>query len=168
MQATAEQVTPRARYAAEAAAYILYSHLILSGPPRAGFSNAFHAARISALHAAWATAAPDTPLDEFDGVSRVPEIERAERAAQMALLRAIVGNPVVRRTVNPAWLDWQDGLIRRLAQAAYDEGAFDHLPILADALEEAGCTDEAILTHLRSPGPHVRGCWVVDLILARE
>jgi hypothetical protein len=42
------------------------------------------------------------------------------------------------------------------------------MPILADALEEAGCTDQLILDHLRSPGPHVRGCWPVDLILAKE
>jgi hypothetical protein len=44
----------------------------------------------------------------------------------------------------------------------------DPFAILADALEEAGCTDAAILSHLRGPGPHVRGCWVVDLLLGKE
>jgi hypothetical protein len=55
-----------------------------------------------------------------------------------------------------------------LAQAIYDERAFEHLPVLADALEEAGCTDAAILGHCRQPGPHARGCWVVDLLVGRE
>jgi hypothetical protein len=55
-----------------------------------------------------------------------------------------------------------------LAQGIYDERAFERLPILADALEDAGCTDAAILVHCRGPGPHVRGCWVVDLILGKQ
>src|SRR5262245_25478569 len=59
--------------------------------------------------------------------------------------------------------DW----IRKLAQAIYDDRRFEDLPILADALEEAGCQDQSILDHLRSPGPHVRGCWPLDLILGR-
>jgi hypothetical protein len=55
-----------------------------------------------------------------------------------------------------------------LAQAIYDEGAFDRLPVLADALEETGCTNADILGHCRGPGPHVRGCWVVDLLLGKK
>ena len=55
----------------------------------------------------------------------------------------------------------------QLAQSIYDDRAFDRLPILADALEEAGCTDAAILDHCRGPGPHVRGCWAVDLLLGK-
>jgi hypothetical protein len=55
-----------------------------------------------------------------------------------------------------------------LAYSSYYERAFDRLPILADALEEAGCTNSEILGHCRGPGPHVRGCWVVDLILGKE
>jgi hypothetical protein len=54
-----------------------------------------------------------------------------------------------------------------LAQAIYDERAFDRLPILADALLDAGCDNEELLAHLRSEGPHVRGCWAVDLILGK-
>ena len=54
------------------------------------------------------------------------------------------------------------------AQAIYDDRALERLPVLADALEEAGCTDAAILEHCRGPGPHVRGCWVIDLLLGKE
>jgi hypothetical protein len=67
-----------------------------------------------------------------------------------------------------AWLDWNDRAVRKIAQAINNDGAFDRLPILADALEEAGCTDGAILDHCRGPGPHVRGCWVVDLLLGKK
>jgi hypothetical protein len=52
-----------------------------------------------------------------------------------------------------------------MAQAIQAEGRFEDLPILADALEEAGCTDPRVLDHCRSPGSHARGCWLVDLIL---
>jgi hypothetical protein len=58
--------------------------------------------------------------------------------------------------------------VDRLASHIYDSRAFDRLPILADALEEAGCKDAEILAHCRGPGPHVRGCWVVDLVLGKE
>ena len=55
-----------------------------------------------------------------------------------------------------------------LARGIYDDRAFDRLPVLADALMDAGCDDERILEHCRGPGPHVRGCWVVDLVLGKE
>jgi hypothetical protein len=54
-----------------------------------------------------------------------------------------------------------------LAQGIYEERAFDDLPVLADALEEAGCDQPDLLAHLRGPGPHVRGCWAVDLLLGK-
>jgi hypothetical protein len=63
---------------------------------------------------------------------------------------------------------WRTAAVRQLAQAIQQDGAFDRLPILADALEEAGCDHADILNHCRSGGEHVRGCWVVDLLLARE
>jgi hypothetical protein len=50
----------------------------------------------------------------------------------------------------------------------YEERDFAGMPILADALEEAGCNNADILAHCREPGVHVRGCWVVDLLLAKE
>jgi hypothetical protein len=93
---------------------------------------------------------------------------RAERSAQAGLLRDIIGNPFrPAPRVDPTVLAWNAGTVVKLAQTIYDERRFTDLPILADALEEAGCTNADILDHCRGPGPHVRGCWVVDAILAK-
>jgi hypothetical protein len=74
-----------------------------------------------------------------------------------------------------AVLDWHDGLVRKLARSAYDDrllpsGHLDsiRLAVLADALTDAGCGDTDLIDHLRGPGPHVRGCWAVDLLLSKE
>jgi hypothetical protein len=85
-----------------------------------------------------------------------------ERRAQSDLLRDLIGNPFRPASVGP-YLAWNEGLVVKLAQGIHAEQAFDRLPILADALEESGCTDRAILGHCRGPGPHARGCWLVDL-----
>jgi hypothetical protein len=84
------------------------------------------------------------------------------------LLRCIFGNPFRPVTIDPTVLTWNGGTIPRMAQAIYDDRRFADLPILADALEEAGCSEPAILSHCRSGGEHVRGCWVVDLLLGKE
>jgi hypothetical protein len=70
--------------------------------------------------------------------------------------------------IPPIVLTWNGSIVRRIAQSIYDDHTFDRLPILADALEEAGCTDADILAHCRQPGEHVRGCWVVDLVLGKK
>jgi hypothetical protein len=87
---------------------------------------------------------------------------------QAALVREIFGNPFRPAKVDPAWLAWHRGIVERLARAIYDGHAFDRMPVLADALEEAGCTDADILDHCRQPVGHVRGCWALDLLLGRE
>jgi hypothetical protein len=92
----------------------------------------------------------------------------AERAAQCRLLRDVFGNPFRPMAVAAAWLAWNGGTAPKLAQAVYDERAFERLPVLADALEEAGCTDPDLLGHCRQPGEHVRGCWAVDLLLGKS
>jgi hypothetical protein len=85
------------------------------------------------------------------------------------MLRCIFGAiPFRPVALDPAYLTRDGGTIPRLAQAIYDDRAFDRLPILADALEEAGCTNADILDHCRQPGPHVLGCWVVDLLLGKR
>jgi hypothetical protein len=71
------------------------------------------------------------------------------------------------RTLRPEWLAWNEGMVCRLSRTIYEEEAFDRLPILADALEEAGCTNVAILSHCRQGGTHVRGCWVLDELLGK-
>jgi hypothetical protein len=100
------------------------------------------------------------------------------------LIRDIYGNPFRPYGIMvDTWLVWNDRTVPRLAQAIYDERAFDRMPILADALEEAGGTNEGILNHCRGwkdvwmtygvgyvkfdPPIHVRGCWVLDLLLRK-
>jgi hypothetical protein len=94
---------------------------------------------------------------------------------QITLFRDIFGNPFRPVTVDPHWLTWSSGTIPKLAQEIYNgrrlpQGTLDNtrLAILADALEEAGCTNPDILDHCRKPGTHVRGCWVIDLILGKS
>jgi hypothetical protein len=94
--------------------------------------------------------------------------EAQERDRQCRLLRDIVGNPFRPVVVDPCWLTWREDTVPKIAQAVYQERAFDRLPILADALEDAGCTNEEVLKHCREPGEHVRGCWVVDLLSGRN
>jgi hypothetical protein len=84
--------------------------------------------------------------------------------AQSNLLREIFGNPFRSISLDPAWLTSK---VVRLAQSIYDDRAFERLPALADALEEAGSYDPDKLSHCRGPELHVRGCWVLDLILGK-
>jgi hypothetical protein len=86
-------------------------------------------------------------------------------ARQADLLREFVGNPFKPVTVSPAWLTAD---VLRLAADAYESRALEQLPILADALEDAGCDSAELLAHLHGPGPHVRGCWALDQILGKE
>jgi hypothetical protein len=93
--------------------------------------------------------------------------EASEVVAQVELIREVFGNPFRPVTIHPVWLGWNGGTVRKIAQGIYEERAFDRLPVLADALEEAGCTDADVLAHCRSPKPHARGCWLVDALLAK-
>lgn len=77
----------------------------------------------------------------------------------------IFGNPFRPVTFDPLW---RSETATALAAGIYEERAFDRLPILADALEEAGCDHPDVLNHLRGSGPHARGCWVVDGVLGKE
>jgi hypothetical protein len=88
-----------------------------------------------------------------------------EKPAQVLALRDIFNNPFRPITLDPSWLTPK---INVLAQAIYTDRALDQMPILADALEKAGCANPEILGHCRGPGPHVRGCWALDLLLGKE
>ena len=132
------------------------------------------------IHSALVTAAapPGTywPTDLEEQVSALRELAgdvelKARVAAAQALipklLQDVCGNPFRLITTDAKWLAWNDGVVGKLAHVIYDERAFDRLPLLADALEGAGCTDADILAHCHGPGPHVRGCWVVDLLTGK-
>jgi hypothetical protein len=98
-----------------------------------------------------------------------------EFAVQTALVRELFCNPFrPSPAIDAAWLAWQGGTVTQLAEAAYHErhlpeGALHptRLALLADVLEDAGCTDAELLGHLRGQGMHVRGCWALDLISGR-
>ena len=88
----------------------------------------------------------------------------SERAAQVKAVHDIFGNtfhPLNHVSFKLA------GPVIALGQAIYSERSFDRLPILADAMEEAGCNNEEILNHCRSGGEHSRGCWVIDLVMGK-
>jgi hypothetical protein len=88
----------------------------------------------------------------------------AESAAQCDLIREVFGNPFRPVTPDPAW---RTPAVVALAETIYNGRAFHRLPDLAAALERAGCADADVLSHCRDRRPHVRGCWVVDLVLDR-
>jgi hypothetical protein len=122
---------------------------------------------------------PLRPLSSLAGWTLTPDargateilgysLRKEERRAHAELLREVIGNPFRGAKADPAWLAWNGGTVVALAESIYQERAFDQLPVLADALEDAGCRDSDLLAHCRAPGPHVRGCWVVDLMLGRR
>jgi hypothetical protein len=101
------------------------------------------------------------------GVGRIwPTI--AEADAHRDLLRDVFGNPFRPPVIDPGWLAWEGGVIVQLARTIYDERRWDEMSVLADALEDAGCDDEAILGHGWRPGLHARGCWLLDALLVRD
>jgi len=112
---------------------------------------------------AWANDdAPDTYPDDSPSCEK---LKKEHFGLQDAIFRDLVGNPFL-----PVEFDsfWRTADVLGVARAIYEGGVFDRLPILADALMDAGCAADAILSHCRGPGPHTRGCWVVDLVLGKS
>jgi hypothetical protein len=161
--------------------------------PRAGAAAPFaelcaaYAARGAASSFRWGDILPDYPdawaadAAAWAAVGRTgaagprawAAARTGERAAQAALLRCLLGNPFGPPVpLDAAVLAWHGGAAVKLARAVHDDrdlrtGTLDaaRLAVLADMLEEAGCADGVLLGHLRSPAPHVRGCWTVNLVL---
>jgi hypothetical protein len=114
------------------------------------------------------SAACGVVFDLLRAQDEAPALVSREQVAHF--LRCIFGTPYRGISVgfrlfrlDPAW---RTADVVALAQGIYDERAFDRMPILADALQDAGCTNEDVLNHCRdSNTPHARGCWVVDLVL---
>jgi hypothetical protein len=124
------------------------------------YDCARHAAKAAARAVAYATArTAANPAATWE------QVRQRESAAQTDRLRDIFGNPFRPVSLDPRCRT-PEGVT--LARRIYDERAFGDLPILADTLQDAGYRDDEILAHCRGPGPHVRGCWVVDLLLGKE
>lgn len=121
------------------------------------------AAYYAASNAQWASATIQNPGASEQDLN-FGKCRLAEQAGQCELLRDIFGNPSRPANADPSWLT---STVVALARGIYDEKAFDRMPILADALQDAGCENGAVLNHCRGSGPHVRGCWVVDLLLGK-
>lgn len=131
-----------------------------AGAPRLSLASLCEAAS----HAVSAVAADDDFHEWDDGTAAADELHR-EESQQLKLLTDIIGNPFRPETVAPRYLS---ATVVSLARAIYDERQFQNLPILADALEDAGCDHAVLMRHCREPGVHARGCWAIDAILARE
>ena len=117
---------------------------------------------------AWAVFRTSAHIQDLPGFTTDPVQKRrwsGQLRAMSRMLRDIWGNPF--REPPALKKAWRTGDAASVAKQIYESREFGGMPILADALEEAGCTDADILSHLRSPGPHVRGCWVLDLILGK-
>jgi hypothetical protein len=171
----------------EAAQEAAHEYAIRSPPPWSQASYAAEAASWAAWEAAAAVAEtlaqaaahakayPPLPGEGEEGPWEAAEYI-AERAAQCVLLRDIFANPFRPLPPLPAsLLRWQDGIIPKMANAIYDERDLpsghlrpDRLAVLADGLQDAGCSDALLPGHLRGGGVHVRGCWAVDAVMGRQ
>jgi hypothetical protein len=121
--------------------------------------SAHSAAMTTATAVMWLAGAPEAGQ----------QARRAMTARQAQLVRCIFGNPFrPLPDIDPAWPAWDGGAVRKLAASIHAERRFGDLPVLADALEEAGCADEAILRHCRDGGDHALGCWVLDRLLGKR
>lgn len=115
--------------------------------------------------------AAGTPFDEAGRkvglvwTAELSHVVQTEHAAACEFLRDIFGNPFRPVNADPFWLS---SAVVALVEWIYQDRAFDRLSILADALQDAGCDNEDVLNHCRGDGPHVRGCWVVDILTGRE
>jgi hypothetical protein len=119
----------------------------LNDPAWVAASAAFYALQLETLGLRWN---PEDPAWQWEWQS------------MFATAREVLGEGAAPHT---AWPQWRTTDVRALARGINAEKAFDRLPILADALQDAGCDDEDVLYHCRRPGGHVRGCWVVDLAM---
>jgi hypothetical protein len=119
------------------------------------------ATRVNEL--AWETAAVSSYYQQPQHLKRATR--RLRRLRQSRILGDLFGNPFHPVITDPAWLT---STVLAIAQQMYDSRDFSLMPILADALQDAGCENEDILNHCRSDGPHVKGCWVSDLMFGKK
>jgi hypothetical protein len=163
-----QRPTADARYSELQTALIAAAAVTDAAAARLSLEDAERAAWRAGFAAARAVRQASRPggLDERGHGDADPTAWAAEKRFQADLLRDLLGLQFARVPARAAWLKAK-GTAAQLARGIYEERAFDRLPILGDALEDAGCTATAILDHCRGPGPHSRGCWVVDLLLGK-
>jgi hypothetical protein len=148
-------VTKAAKHVAEVIGSDEWHRVLEQASPRA------QVAREGAGEGGW------SPQRQREADQACRDVNQRERHVQADLVREIFGNPFRPAAIDPGWLRWNDGTVPRLARVIYEERDFETLPVLADALEDAGCTEVALLQHCRSGAAHVRGCWAVDAILGK-
>ena len=164
----AEQVKRRVNQAADAARAGVavggsyHAAHLLCAAAQACSGQPMTAALRASQFCAWAAADEPPWSGRPSGVSAE---YAAERAIQADLLRDIFGNPFRSSELRPEWLT---DTVANLARQMYASREFGAMPILADALQDAGCDDEDMLSHCRGDREHVRGCWVVDLLLGKQ
>jgi hypothetical protein len=134
-----------------------------------GFNSPNNDPRIVGMYAATFTATREIAgwhlSDIFRAAADVPSSARYEEEVQADLIRDIFGNPFRPVAFLPAW---RTDTAMSLARQMYESREFGAMPILADALQDAGCDSDALLNHLRDTGAaHVRGCWALDLVLGK-
>ncbi|VTR96083.1 Uncharacterized protein OS=Sorangium cellulosum (strain So ce56) GN=sce5710 PE=4 SV=1 [Gemmata massiliana] len=142
-----------------AAVSIRASNQVVAG---AAVRAAPEAAVLVSVGSAALVAARDGDPDHPQGLGDYIASEEGERQSQARLLREIVGNPFRTVVFDPGW---RTSTAVALAAQMYESREFGAMSILADALQDAGCDSTNVLEHCRGPGPHVRGCWVVDMVL---
>lgn len=169
-RATAEQLDLTARHLFEVASRTNFL-LVLVEPPISAMAAAMSVGNRNipmCLEGAWKnsllSAAPCILRPNEEGPSRPDgEVQLAHSRRVAHLYRDIIGNPFHAISLHPDWLAWNGGTVGQLAETIYEERRYQDLPVLADALEEAGCDEAELLDHLRGSGVHARGCWALDL-----
>lgn len=114
---------------------------------------------------AWQTPPPPRPTERGRAAFKIKKANLDEHFRHVII--DMLGNPFRPVELVAAWTESRDGIVRKIAAAIYENFAFADMPILADALEEAGCCNAEVLAHCRAPTMHVRGCWVLDLLLGK-
>lgn len=162
--ATKEELT-RAWHAASSASYDRRRLAEWAGSPDWYYAGKFdYAAHLAAA----LNLNPIAALSWANGEKGNTDRWEESRREQFLLLRDVFGNPFRLVSIDPTWLSSDAGLLVSMAQKMYDSREFADMPVLADALEKAGCTNQEILDHCRSGGEHVRGCWVIDALLGKR
>ena len=133
----------------------------------ASMAAATATADLSSDNVEWAMRAAEDALRwaDIDATNEYAGAGETGQATLARLVSDIFGNPFRPVAFDPRW---RTADVTALARGIYEDRAFDRLPLLADALMDAGCDHADVLAHCRGDGPHVRGCWVVDLVLGKE